>query len=746
MAAANIFFNLIDSQNNPLTGSKVSIRPYSPPYLTGSGNNIAGTYGGPCISYTDSVSGSVQFNNIIAGLYKVEYSNVNANNTTTFNPLTNYTNTVFYINVPNSLSGSTVDGFSLIVNQVPSGSSGPFNVISASYAQFAQTTISCSYFSGSISNAITANTASYAVTSSYAYSSSVATTLIPSPIILGGNLTITSSTNQVTIDLNGNPNVGGNNQQIQSTPAGINLGGCAFESGVIFGTTFTGQSYTSITATSSLNSTSSISSSYLSGSATGSLFGTASWSNNSITASWAPVPISASWASQSIWSTSSSFASNTIWSILSSFASQSISASYAQNGPFTTLTTASIYPITSSWSNNSSVSISSSFASQSISASYAITSSYAFSSSISNKSISASYLSSVNSLTASLLFGTASNAVSASYAQSASTALFSNNSNSASFSKMSNTSSYVTDNSGDYISLSNFSGITLNDVSGDEINLYNGEIYLMDANDDIISMNGNLIAIQAGNIKLNGATTNQGYSANLTGSLFGTSSWSKTSVNSLSASYLSGSLIALSSSYAQTASIALFSNNSNNSNYATFANTANNASTASYISGSITNVLTASYANTASFILSSGGVFYSVSSSFASSSIYSVSASWANNSNYSNTSNTSNYATDAGLAITSSYALTGGSNGGGSIYPKTLSIPSGSYSASFTNISPVFPSIPSNITVNVGIPNASALLIFGNVDLSSITTSSFTVYFNTYINSSSYKLSYSPSY
>jgi hypothetical protein len=80
------------------------------------------------------------------------------------------------------------------------------------------------------------------------------------------------------------------------------------------------------TGTGSLFGNTSSYSTYLTGSHTGSTFGTSSWS---ISSSWSPSSISSSWASSSI------------------------SASYSpSSGGGTTLTTGSIYPITSSWANN----------------------------------------------------------------------------------------------------------------------------------------------------------------------------------------------------------------------------------------------------------------------------------------------------------------------------------------------------------------------------------------------------------
>jgi len=169
----------------------------------------------------------------------------------------------------------------------------------------------------------------------------------------------------------------------------------------------------------------------------GSLEGTASWANNSRNS------ISSSFlngnATASIFGTSSNAVSSS-YSLTASFALTSPSA-----GGGTTLFTGSTYQITSSWANNS---ISSSFlngnataslfgtASNAVSSSYALTASFALSSpsseggttlftgstyqitsSWSNNSISSSFL---NGNATASLFGTSSNAVSASYAVSSS--------------------------------------------------------------------------------------------------------------------------------------------------------------------------------------------------------------------------------------------------------------------------------------------------------------------------------------
>ena len=136
-------------------------------------------------------------------------------------------------------------------------------------------------------------------------------------------------------------------------------------------------------------------------SVTASLFGTSSWSNNSLTASYVNGNI-----------------------ISSSYA---LTASYTLNGSGTSLTTGSTYPITSSWANNV---ISSSYSDVSISSSYAPTNTN-ITASWSNNSLTASYV--ITSQTASYYGGSV---VSSSYSLSSSfaptdtniTASWSNNS------------------------------------------------------------------------------------------------------------------------------------------------------------------------------------------------------------------------------------------------------------------------------------------------------------------------------
>jgi hypothetical protein len=100
-----IFFSILDSDSIPLVGSKLTLRPYNPPYFSGSSI----TYGGPISTLTDN-TGTAYFSAIIPGIYKVSYTNVSVAGVT----LNNYAPTVFYVDLPDT-SGSLVNGANYIV-------------------------------------------------------------------------------------------------------------------------------------------------------------------------------------------------------------------------------------------------------------------------------------------------------------------------------------------------------------------------------------------------------------------------------------------------------------------------------------------------------------------------------------------------------------------------------------------------------------------------------------------------------
>lgn len=107
--ASNIYFQFIDSESNLLTGSKVVLRAYTPPYFDGSGSV---SYGGPIQEYSDA-TGRATFLDVVPGVYKCSFSNANANIPST-NTLQNFANTIFYANIPDT-SGSLVNGIIYII-------------------------------------------------------------------------------------------------------------------------------------------------------------------------------------------------------------------------------------------------------------------------------------------------------------------------------------------------------------------------------------------------------------------------------------------------------------------------------------------------------------------------------------------------------------------------------------------------------------------------------------------------------
>ena len=181
---------------------------------------------------------------------------------------------------------------------------------------------------------------------------------------------------------------------------------------------------------------------------TGSLLGTSSFSNNSISASYsltssvaltaltssyiniATNAVSSSYAGTASVSTSSSFATTSSYNINSISSSYSLTASFAANAG-SSLITGSTYPITSSWSNNSISSSYSTFADSATSATSATSA---------NTATSASYATNAGSSTSATTANTANSATSASYSLSSS---YSINSNTAISSSFASTASYV---------------------------------------------------------------------------------------------------------------------------------------------------------------------------------------------------------------------------------------------------------------------------------------------------------------
>ncbi len=270
---------------------------------------------------------------------------------------------------------------------------------------------------------------------------------------------------------------------------------------------------------------------------TSSLFGTASWSNNSISSSYS---FSSTSASYSLSGLSSSYSLN---ATSASYALNSTSASYSLNSLSSSFaTSASAYrevdPVFTSVSNSLATTGSNIFrGNQIISGSLIITGSVTGlnftgslfgTSSWSNNSISSSY---------------SFSSTSASYAFSSTSASYSLNSTSASYSLTSLSSSFATSASA-FRELDPIFTAASNSFATTGSNVFRGN--------QIIT--GSLFV--TGSLSITGSVT----ATSFTGSLFGTSSWS---INSISSSYsftstsASYSLTSTSSSFAATASLLL---------------------------------------------------------------------------------------------------------------------------------------------------------------------------------------------
>jgi len=101
----NILFPLVNSVNEPMIGSKCTLRPFT---TSGSISDV------PIITYSDA-NGTASFSNVINGIYKFNFSNAGANNPSTY---INYEDTVVYLNIP-EVTGSISNGFVYITNNVP---------------------------------------------------------------------------------------------------------------------------------------------------------------------------------------------------------------------------------------------------------------------------------------------------------------------------------------------------------------------------------------------------------------------------------------------------------------------------------------------------------------------------------------------------------------------------------------------------------------------------------------------------
>lgn len=330
--ATPVFFNFIDSCSNPLTGSKITLRTYIPPALSGSDANsgsIKAAWGGPTTQYTDN-TGYVLFNNIVPSVYKVSFTGPNANSQSIYQ---SYDPEYFYINVLES-SGSLVDGFSLIITQLPQS----VQITSASYSSFALSS-SYSQTSSFSLNSPSSISSSYALTASYlsgtaSYSSTASFALNSPPSI--------SSSYAATASVLNSPVISSS----YSLTASFALNGSSGGSNITSGSTYNITASNAISSSNSIISNFSISSSWASSSLTTSfLNGTASWSNNSLSSN---VATSASWSSASL---SASFVNGNMTGSLFGTASYSITASSTISSSYSQVTSNAIYSTQSFTSN-----------------------------------------------------------------------------------------------------------------------------------------------------------------------------------------------------------------------------------------------------------------------------------------------------------------------------------------------------------------------------------------------------------
>jgi hypothetical protein len=350
---------------------------------------------------------------------------------------------------------------------------------------------------------------------------------------------------------------------------------------------------------------------------TGSLYGTSSYSNNSTSASYAPTNtnITASWSINSVTASyvvTAQTASYYGGSVVSS--SYALTASYALNGGSggTTLITGSTYPITSSWANNV------------VSASYALTASYCLNSSnaVGADAVSGSFSSSsiwefTHSLNANPILV---QAYDTNFNQIIPQNIFLLNSNVVRLSFPVSASGYA---------IAARSGIQIISSSVGT-GLITGSTYPITSS-------------WANNVISSSYSLTSSYSSNST-----------TASYSLTASYWSGSVI--SASYALTASYALNAGTATNVSGGTVNVTNITASniSASRITGSLygtsswaNNVISSSYALTASFALNGGGG----GTTLVTGSTYPITSSWSNN------TISASYALTSSYAVTASYAL-----------------------------------------------------------------------------------------
>lgn len=376
----------------------------------------------------------------------------------------------------------------------------------------------------------------------------------------------------------------------------------------------TNTSYTNVTVYGEISGSTAVISSV-----TGSLSGTSSYSILSETASYSENSLSSSFA------ITAAYALNNTSTTFPYTGAAEISGSLTVIGPVTSTTgyTGFLFG-TSSWANNV------------ISSSYAITASQAVNSvsaSQAQNSVTASYASNALSASFSISASQAQNTVSSSFAISSSqsqnsiSASYSINSLSASFAISASqavTASYVINAISSSFSSTASSADSF--IVRDTLTAQTIVVQTITSSIDIVTGStqfGTLLTNThtfTGSVRMTGSLS--AVNATITGSLFGTSSWSNNSIsssqaqNAITASYV---LNAVSSSVSSTASYVL---NAISSSFATSASQAQNSVTSSYS----LSALSSSFATSASQATTSSYSFVSISSSFATSASQAINA------------------------------------------------------------------------------------------------------------------------
>jgi len=458
--------------------------------------------------------------------------------------------------------------------------------VSASYAYTASSAILASASLISVSSSY-AFTASSAISSSFAQTASSVTTLVQ-PVLISGSFTV----------------VTGSGIEFQVTNTGTKIGNLITDSHNITG---------------SLSVLGSITGS-LSGSLTGSLFGT---SSQTVSASYAYTASSAIVASASLTAVSASYAftaSSAISSSLSQTASFSLGGSGSFTGSFSGSFSGSLFgtasqSVSASYAFTASSAIVASASLIAISASYAYTASSAIVASASLIAVSSSYAFTASSAilaSASLIATSASYAYTASSATRAFSSSYSETSSFANNFTVANTltaQTIVVTTVSSSVVYSSGSNVFGNNLSNTQV--LTGSVGITGS----LTLRGNEIisgsSTITGSLSITGSVNaSQGF----TGSLFGTASQAVSASYAYTASsaiVASASLIAVSASYAYTASSAIVASASLIAVSASYAFTASSAlrSSASLIATSASyaftasSAISASYAQTASFLL-----------------------------------------------------------------------------------------------------------------------------------------------